>query len=331
MFAKPMLQRRQIISAAGATVALAMAGQTQAQKKLPVVAFLHSQRSPPAEVEAKSPLQVRLRELGWDDGKTFRMEYAYAEGREDRLPGLAAALVDKQVDVIVTAGGESTRAAKRATDTIPIVAIGPNLVAMGFASSVARPGGNVTGPSFDAGPGLSAKRLELLKLAVPAAKRMAYIRNTGQTTGAAEAAIAAARANGLELAMLEVNGPADLDTAFATLTRNRPDAVWFADSPANISQRSRIVEFAARERLPAIYGVRQFAESGGLMSYGINIAERSRTAAQYVDKILRGAKPGDLPIDRGTLLELVVNLKAARALGLTMPQELLLSAQQVIE
>lgn len=324
-------RRRRFVQAGGALIAASMASRVQAQKTLPVVAFLHSQRSPPPEVEARGPLQMRLRELGWDDGKTFSMTYAYAEGREDRLAGLAAALVEKRVDLIVTAGGESTRAAKRATDTIPIVAIGPNLVAMGFASSVARPGGNVTGPSFDAGPGLSVKRLELLKVAVPTAKRLVYVRNTGQTTGAAEAAVASARAVGLELTILVVDGPADLDAAFATLSRNRPDALWFSDSPANISLRSRIVEFAARERVPAIYGIRQFAESGGLMSYGINLAERSRAAAQYVDKILRGAKPGDLPIEQATLLELVVNLKAARTIGLVMPQELLISAQQVIE
>ena len=323
--------RRHFIYASGALIAASMASRAQAQKKLPVVAFLHSQRSPLPETEASSPLRVRLRELGWDDGKTFRMEYAYAEGRADRLPGLAAALVEKQVDVFVTAGGESTRAAKRATDTIPIVAVGPNLLAMGFASNLARPGGNVTGPSFDAGPGLSAKRLELLKLAVPAAKRVAYIQNAGLTTGAAEAAVAAARAHGLELTFLVVDGPADLDTAFADLSRNRPDALWFADSPANISLRAQVIEFAARERLPAIYGIRQFAESGGLMSYGINIEERSRAAAQYVDKILRGAKPGDLPIEQATTLELVINLKTSRAMGLTMPQELLLGADRVIE
>lgn len=323
--------RRQFIYASSALIAASMASRAQAQKKLPVVAFLHSQRSPPPGTEAGSPLRLRLRELGWDDGKTFRMEYAYAEGSADRLPGIAAALVEKQVDVFVTAGAESTRAAKRATDTIPIVAVGPNLLAMGFASSLARPGGNVTGPSFDAGAGLSAKRLELLKLAVPAAKRVAYIQNAGLTTGAAEAAVAAARAHGLALTFLVVNGPADLDTAFADLSRNRPDALWFADSPANISSRAQVIEFAARERLPAVYGIRQFAESGGLMSYGINIEERSRAAAQYVDKILRGAKPGDLPIEQATTLELVINLKTARAMGLTMPQELLLGADRVIE
>ncbi|MBL8341177.1 MAG: ABC transporter substrate-binding protein [Rubrivivax sp.] len=296
-----------------------------------MVAVLHSQSLPPPEALARDPLRPRLRELGWEEGKTVAFESAYAGGREGRLQELAAALVAKKVDVIVTAGGDATRAAKLATDTIPIVAIGPNIVAMGYAGSLARPGGNVTGPSFDAGPALPAKRLELLKLALPAVKRIAYLRNSGQSSAATELAVAAARTHDLALATLVIDGPADFEAAFAELVRQRPDAIWVADSPANIAHRSRIIEFAARERLPALYGNPQFADSGGLMSYGVNLFERIRTAAQYVDKILRGAKPGELPIEQATTLELVINLKTARALGLAVPQALLLSADRVIE
>ncbi|MBL8341179.1 MAG: ABC transporter substrate-binding protein [Rubrivivax sp.] len=334
MSTTPEIGRRHFIAVASAAAcaALALPLAAQAQNKLPVVAFLHPQHSTVSDVEAGSSWRQRLRELGWEEGKTLRFENAYAEGREDRLKSLAAMLVEKKVDVIVTAGSSATRAATQASGTIPIVAIGPSLVAMGLAGSMARPGGNVTGPSFDAGPGLSAKRLELLKLAVPAAKRIVFMRNTGLTAGvAAEQTVAAARGLGLELSAIMVDSPADLDVAMAALSRDRPDAIWFADTPANISLRTRIVEFAARERLPAVYGIALFAESGGLMSYGINFAERSRAAALYVDKILRGAKAGELPIDQATTFELVLNLKAARALGLVFPQALLLSADRVIE
>jgi putative ABC transport system substrate-binding protein len=326
-----MITRRHCLSAALAALAAPMALPVWAQKKLPVVAFLHSQLAPPPEEEAKLPLRVRMRELGWDEGRNMRWLTAYAEGRPDRLPGLAAGLVEQKVDVIVAAGAEATRAARQATDTIPIVAVGPDLVAMGYAASLARPGGNVTGPSLSAGPGGAAKRLEVLKLALPAAKRIAFVHNSSLTAGTKTAAGEAARAQGLALSLIMVDNPADLDAAFAQLSRNRPDATWWADSPVNIQQHLRITEFGARERLPAIYGIPQFVESGGLMSYGVSLAERSRTAASYVDKILRGAKPGELPIEQATALSLAINLKAARALGIVFPQELLLSAQQVIE
>ncbi len=331
MITPPKIGRRQFIAVTGAVVSLPMARRAQAQNRLPIVGSLHSQFLPSPEARANDPFRPRLRELGWEEGKTVQFLPLFAEGRVERLNELAAMLVAKKVDVIVTAGSESTRAAKRATDTIPIVAIGPNLVAIGFAASLARPGGNVTGPSNSAGSELPAKRLELLKLAVPAAKRIAYLGNTGQAQEAIDADVAAARAHGLALSVHAIGGPADYDAVFADLSRNRPDVIWVADSAANVAHRLRIIEFAARERLPALYQTRPFAESGGLMSYGVNLAERIRTAAHYVDKILRGAKPGELPIEQATLLELVINLKTARALGLVFPQALLLSADRVIE
>lgn len=314
-----------------AAAALPVPLVAQAQSALPVVAVLHSQSLPPPEALARDPLRPRLRELGWERGRTVEFESAYAGGNEARLHELAAALVAKKVDVIITAGGEATRAAKQATSTIPIVAIGPDLVAMGYANSLARPGGNVTGPSLNAGPGLAGKQLEQLLLALPAVKRIAYLRNSGQSRSASESAITAARAHGLAISVLLIDSAADFDAAFAELLRHRPDAIWVADSAANNAHRSRIIGFAARERLPALYGNPQFADAGGLLSYGVNLFERIRSAAQYVDKILRGAKPGELPIEQAAVLELVINLKTASALGLVLPQELLLSADRVIE
>ena len=182
-----------------------------------------------------------------------------------------------------------------------------------------------------AGAGLPAKRLEMLKLAVPNAKRVGFIRSTSLSSSGVENVLAAAHAHGVTLSMVIVDGTADLEAAFAEISRNRTDAIWCADNTANFGSRARLIEFAARERLPALYAFRQFTESGGLMSYGVNIREIDSRIALYIDKILKGAKPGDLPIEQPTSLELVINLKTARALGLAMPQELLLSAQQVIE
>lgn len=273
-----------------------------------------------------------LRDLGWVDGRTVVIEHRSAEGRPERLPALLREVVELPVDVIVTGGSAAALAARQATDKIPIVAIGPGLVALGLANNIARPGGNVTGLSFDAGSAIVGKRLEWLKRAVPAVKRIAYIRPRpapGQSPWSAETA-AAARALGLELVVIAVDGPDDFDAAFAEMSRHRPDAISGMDSPLNIGNRSRIVEFATRERLPAIFGLRQFAEAGALLSYGVNLPEVERRAALYVDKILKGAKPGELPIEQPMRFELVINLKAAAALGVKLPQELLLFADEVI-
>lgn len=293
-----------------------------------------------AEMEGPDPLDRvarafvhGLRDLGWIDGRDLVIEHRSAEGRLERLPALLREVVDLRVDVIVTAGANMARAARQATDTIPIVAVGPNPVTLGLAGSLARPGGNVTGLTFDAGPGLPVKRLELLKRAVPAAKRIAYIRGRplpGQALWGPETA-AAARALGVVLSVVAVDGPEDLDAAFLNMTRNRPDAICCAETPANVALRGPIVAFAARERLPAIYGLPFFfAAAGGLMSYGVSLAEVNRRSASYVDKILKGAKPGDLAVEQPTRFELVINLKTATALGITIPNTLLLVADEVI-
>jgi putative ABC transport system substrate-binding protein len=326
-----MITRRQTLSAAVAALAAPMALRVQAQQRLPVVGFLEPQNPRSPEQQSRDPTILRLRELGWEAGKTVNFEHVYAEGREDRLPALAAALVAKNVDVIFTRASVGARAAKQATDSIPIVTSGPDLVALGFANSLARPGGNITGVMVSAGGGLAAKRVEILKLALPTAKRITYIRSTSASSRTMENLRAAAQAQGVTLSMVIVDGTADLEAAFAEISRNRPDAIWCADNTANMSSRARIIEFAARERLPALYAFVQYTESGGLMSYGVDISAIDSRIALYIDKILKGAKPGDLPIEQPTSLELTVNLKTARALGLALPQELLVSAQRVIE
>jgi putative ABC transport system substrate-binding protein len=283
------------------------------------------------EQRAQNPTVQGLRDLGWEQGKTLNFEVVYAEGHHDRLPTLAAALVAKKVDLIVTRGSAGAIAAKGATDSIPIVASGPDLVALGLAQSLARPGGNITGLTVISGGGsILAKRLELLKLALPAAKHIAFIYSPGQS-GAQTGALAAAQAQGVTLSLVKVDRTADLEAAFAEISRNRPDAIWCADTVANFGNRARLAEFAARERLPSIHAFPQAAEAGALMSYGVNIREMDRRLALHIDKILKGAKPGELPIERPSSLDLVINLKTAKAIGLVMPQELLLSATQVIE
>ncbi|MFN0182379.1 MAG: ABC transporter substrate-binding protein [Aquabacterium sp.] len=274
----------------------------------------------------------QLRDLGWVAGRNVVIEQRTAEGRPERVPALLRELLELPVNVIVATGGTITRLARQATDAIPIVAIGPDLVGMGLAAHLARPGGNVTGVNFQVGPALGTKRMELLKRAVPAARRVAVIRPR-RTPGQPmwdPATIEAARTLGLVLSAIPVDSPADLDSALAELSRNRHDALWGADTPVIIANRGRIVEHASRARLPSIFGLRLFADAGALMSYGANLADAERRAATYVDKILKGARPGDLPIDQPTRFEFVINQKTADALSLRLPQALLLQADEVI-
>jgi putative ABC transport system substrate-binding protein len=311
----------------------------QPANRLPRVASI-SVETPLAHMVGPDPINANtrglvhgLRDLGWVDGRNLIIEHRSAEGRPERVPALLREVIDLRVDVIVTAGTPMVRAARQATDTIAIVAIGPNLVGLGLANSLARPGGNVTGLPFYAGPSMFAKRLELLKRAAPAVTRIAFLAQgpaAGQAMWSAETA-EAARTLGLVLSGIAVDRPEDLDSAFASMSRQRPDAILATDTPVNLGNRARIVEFATRERLPAIYGLRQFPEAGGLMSYGIDIPDLTRRAARYVDRILKGAKPGELPIELPTRFEFVINLKAAKALGLTIPKVLLLQADEVIQ
>ncbi len=339
-----MIERRSLARGA-ALLWLFARGPALAQgaNRLPRVARI-STEVPQAENVGPDPINRGarafvhgLRDLGWVDGRNLIIEHRSAEGRPERLPALLREVVALPVDVIVTGGGAMALAARQATDTIPIVAIGPDLVTMGLAQSLARPGGNVTGLTFDAGPAVSGKRLEFLKRAVPAAKRITLIRRRitpGQPPWSAQTG-EAARALGLVLSVLEVDSPEDLDAAFVAMSRTtsatRPDAIWCADTPVIIGNRDRIIAFAARARLPTLFGLRLFVDSGGLMSYGTNFAETERRAAQYVDKILKGAKPAEMPIEQPTRFEFVINLKTAAALGITIPKAVLLAADEVIQ
>jgi putative tryptophan/tyrosine transport system substrate-binding protein len=320
------VERRAVIVGGVATlVAPNAAGAQQADKvaRIGVLAVSAAAFSPRIEAFRRG-----LREHGYVEGKNIVFEYRYAEGKLDRLPDLAVELVALKVDVIVTASPPSVRAAKRATSTIPIVfaAVG-DPVATGLVKSLARPGGNVTGLSI-LGPELDGKRLELLKEAVTKTSRVAVL--FGPESPRKELEIAA-QALGIQLVLLPVRELGDFEPAFETARKESVHALLTSPSPLLNTVRERIVELAAKNRLPAMYGSSEFVEAGGLMSYAPSYVYLFRRAAIYVDKILRGAKPADLPVEQATKFELVINLKTAKALGLTIPPSLLARADQVIE
>ena len=273
-----------------------------------------------------------LRELGYVDGKNIVIEYRYAEGKLDRLSELAAELVRLKVDVIVTSGPSVTRAVKEATTTIPIVmGFDTDPVGNGFVASLARPGGNITGLSV-VSPELSGKQLELLKEIVPKLSRVAVLgtsTNPGNSQALKETELAAG-AYKVQLQNLDVLSPKDIETAFRDASKGGAGAVLVLASPIIESHRTQIADLAAKNRLPAIYYAPEFVEAGGLMSYGTSFADLFRRAATYVDKILKGAKPADLPVEQPTKFELVINLKAAKQLGITIPPNVLARADKVI-
>jgi putative ABC transport system substrate-binding protein len=283
---------------------------------------------------ARKALAEGLRDLGYVEGRNLVFEERFANGKQERLPGLAAELVRLNVDVIVTGSNPVIAAVKHATTRIPVVmAVSRDPVGAGFLASLARPGGNITGLSNDPGPAIYGKNLELLKEAIPRIGRVAHLWNPDPPAAESyrKAAEDAAWKLGVTLQLLEVRRRDELEGAFGTMLHKRADAVLVVQDPIFLSARSQVVRLAARHRLPAMYGNREYAEVGGLMSYGPNVAHQFRRAATYVDKILKGAKPADLPIEQPTKFELVVNLKAAKALGLTIPSSLLARADQVLE
>ena len=283
-----------------------------------------------ARVEA---LRQRLRELGYVEEKNIVIEYRYAEGKGERLPDLVAELVRLKVDIIVTIGPGPTLAAKKASGTIPIVFAGASdPVGTGIVSSLARPGGNITGLSLMA-PDLDGKRLELLKEAVPKIARVAFLWRSSGSRGNLPLTDmeAAAKALGLKLLSLEVRSLDDFEGAFARAKKERAQALITTTGGRINTQQRRVLDFAAKNRLPAIYHYSEFAEAGGLMSYGPNNADVFRRAADFVDKILKGAKPADLPVQQATKFELIINLKAAKQIGLTIPASVLARADRVIK
>jgi putative ABC transport system substrate-binding protein len=275
-----------------------------------------------------------LRDHGYVDGRTIVLEYRWGEGQPERFRDLATELVRLKVDVIVAGGTMAIRAAKQATGTIPIVmALGGDPVSWGFAASLARPGGNLTGVSVGFDERLGGKWIELLKEALPELRHLAVLRNPdviGPYAVYTEAS-AAARGLGLTLYSLEARRAEEIEKAFAAMTRERVGALLVLPSALYNAERQRLVELAARNRLPAMYEHREFVDVGGLMSYGPNLPDLFRRPASYVDKILKGANPGDLPIEQPTKFELVINMKTAKGLGLAIPSSLLLRADRVVE
>jgi len=277
-----------------------------------------------------------LRDLGYVEGRNLMIEYRYAEGKPERLPALAAELVALKVDVIVASSTVGALAAKQATRTLPIVFIGAaDPVTSGLVTSLARPGGNATGSS-NLAPELVGKCLEQLKQAIPGVGRVAVLwqpggQGEGTNKDMLKGADVAARALGMRPQFVEARGPEDFDRAFSEMTRARAGALTVLPSAMLFVERRRLVDLAAKSRLPAVYTWREFVDAGGLMSYGPNLADLFRRAATYVDKILKGMKPGELPVEQSMKFELVINLTAAKALGLTIPQSVLLRADQVIQ
>ncbi|MBI2491941.1 MAG: ABC transporter substrate-binding protein [Candidatus Rokubacteria bacterium] len=273
-----------------------------------------------------------LRDLGWVEGKNISIEYRYAEGRSDRLPGLAAELVRLKVDLIVASTGTDGLVAKNATRAIPIVvASAGDAVGGGLVESLARPGGNITGLSQIA-PEMAGKRLELLKEIAPRLSRVAVLWNPEAlvSTLTWEEIQRPARQLGVQLHSLEVRTPGDFARAFENATRARAGALLIMPSPVFLTNLKRIADFAAKNHLPSIFHIREFADSGGLMAYGVDRSDMFRRAATYVDKILKGAKPSDLPVEQPTKFELVINLKTAKALGLQIPPSVLVRADTVL-
>jgi putative ABC transport system substrate-binding protein len=314
-------------------LAAPLAADAQQAGKVPRIGFLGvtSPSDRPSHLDA---FRQRLRELGWVEGQNIVIDYRYAEGRVDRLPDLAAELVRLKVDLIVaSAGTQAATAAKNATETIPIVMIAlRDPVGTGLIASLARPGGNVTGVSGSAGLEIVAKQLELLKETVPKIRRVAILSNPDNAYHqlAIREVNVAARSLGVQLQLLEARGPNEFDGAFAAMAKERVGALLVLSDAIFGSHRTRLADLAARSRLPAAFGVRDDVEAGGLMSYGPSILDSYRQAATYVDKILKGAKPADLPVEQPVKFELVLNLKTAEALGLTIPPLILFQADEVI-
>ena len=328
------MRRRDFIKViAGSAVAWPLAAHTQHQKIVLIGYLEPGARADPTAQNLRRQFLLGLRDLGYIEGRNFKMEDRSAEGQLDHLPALAAELVGLPVDVIIAFGDAPISAARKATDKIPIVMpLAANPIGSGFVASIARPGGNITGLSGFA-TDMASKRVELLKEVVPRARRVAVLWNSSNSSKLAEwkEGQAAAARVGLELHSVEARAPGDLDGAFASILRLRPDAmIAFAES-LTIAFRGQIGNFALTDRLPMVSELREFAVAGGVATYGISRPDLWRRSASYVDKIVRGAKPADLPVEQPTRFELVINLKAANAIGLDVPPIMLTRADEVIE
>ena len=327
-----MRRRDFIIFLAGAMAAWPLAGRAQ-QKAMPVIGVLSTGSPSASWGPIMDAFRQGLSEAGYVEGQNVAIEYRWAEGHYDRLPALAADLVGRKVDLIMANSPPSALAAKSATSTIPIVfRSGADPVGDGLVASLARPGGNLTGVSFIADE-LTAKRLELLSELVPRVGVIALLMNPNNAT--AERVIRdvqeAARTKGLQFHVLKASSESEIDTAFASLVQLHAEALLVAADPFLSSRREQLVALASRHAVPSIYAWREFAASGGLISYGPSLTSAFRLVGHYAGKILKGAKPADLPVEQPTKFELVINLKTAKALGLTLPPSLLARADQVID
>ena len=329
--------RRAFLIAAGAwlTLARASASFAQQQPKVWRIGFLAMRsRSTPSNPDVYYDAFVQgMRELGYVEGKNLVIEWRFADGKYERLPGLAAELVRMKVEVIVTHSAAGPQAAQRATSTIPIVFVtASDPVGSGFAVSLARPGGNLTGLSNIVSE-VSPKHIELLKTMIPKLSRVAVLQNPGNSFHPAnlKSIQAAAQQVGIKVLPVDARAPDEIERGFATMTRERAEAVIVAADAFFVQQRRQIAELALKNRLPSMFPFREDVQAGGLMSYGQNLADSYRRAATYVDKILKGAKPGELPIEQPTRFHLAINRKTAKALGLNITNELLLRADEVIE
>jgi putative tryptophan/tyrosine transport system substrate-binding protein len=328
-----MDRRRFLLTSLAGVLAAPLAAEAQQADKIARIAYLAPNIA--ASLHLPGAFRQGLRDLGYVEGRNVVIEYRDAEGKFERLPALAAELVALKVDVIVVGGTPHALAAKQATRTLPIVfASPPAPVESGLVTSLARPGGNVTGLAGHA-PELVGKRLELLKQAVPGVSRVAFLWQPGvigdrPARDMLNEAEVAARALGVRLQFVEARGREDFDGAFSEMTREHAGAVTVLSSSMFFDERRRLVDLAAKNRLPALYATRESVDAGGLMSYGPNLADVFRRAATYVDRILKGAKPADLPVEQ-LKYELAINLKIAKALGLTIPPSLLARADTVIE
>jgi putative ABC transport system substrate-binding protein len=326
-----MDRRAFITGMTGGLLAAPLAAEAQPAGKIPRIGFLfYGAPGPSAEIDA---FRQGLRELGYIEKQNIAVEYRFAGGQVERLPELAAELVRLKPDVIVTPATPPSLSAKQATRTIPIVfAAVADPVGAGLIVDFARPGGNITGVASISAE-LGGKRLELLKGVAPKAARVAVLYNPGDRANVLvlKQLQEAAPALGLTLQPLAVRGPGEFNGAFVAMTREHVPALFVAAGVLTFEHRKVLVDLAAKSRLPAMWGHRQFVDAGGLMSYAVNYYDQVRRAATYVDKILKGAKPGDLPVEQPTTFELVINIKAAKDIGLTIPQSVLGRADQVIE
>ena len=329
-----LVQRRDFLIAAGALLAAPLVAEAQQAANVTRIGYLSHNLA--ASSHLRDAFLQGLRELGYVEGRNVVIEYRYAEGKPERLPALAAELVALKVDVIVTVSNTTVLAAKQATRTVPIVFTAvADPVAAGIVTSLARPGGNLTGLA-SLGSELVGKRLELLKQAVPVVDRVAVLWLPGALGERTEkemrtGADVASQALGVRLQFVEARGPADFDRAFSDMIRARAGALTVLVSAMFVNERKRLVDLAAKNRLPAVYGSREFVDAGGLMSYGANQVDLYRSAATYVDKILKGAKPDDLPVEQSSKFELFINLKSANELGITIPKSMLARADEVMQ